>query len=117
MNSNEIDKLHKILKKYPDKIPVYIELSKQLSKELAEQSSDTFKRKYLLPNNITIAQFLYICRKNIKLRSEKGLYIFFNNKLYSTNELMSKIYECEQNEYGVLIASLEIENTFGYIKN
>jgi GABA(A) receptor-associated protein len=39
------------------------------------------KKKYLVPSDMTVGQFIYVIRKRIKLSPEKAIFIFVNNVL------------------------------------
>uniref|UniRef100_A0A665V2Y1 GABA type A receptor associated protein like 2 n=1 Tax=Echeneis naucrates TaxID=173247 RepID=A0A665V2Y1_ECHNA len=60
----------KIRNKYPDRVPVIVE------KVSGSQIVDIDKRKYLVPSDITVAQFMWIIRKRIQLPSEKAIFLF-----------------------------------------
>ncbi|XP_075851920.1 gamma-aminobutyric acid receptor-associated protein-like 2 isoform X1 [Microcebus murinus] len=60
----------KIRAKYPDRVPVIVE------KVSGSQIVDIDKRKYLVPSDITVAQFMWIIRKRIQLPSEKAIFLF-----------------------------------------
>uniref|UniRef100_A0A3B3Q8H4 GABA type A receptor associated protein like 2 n=1 Tax=Paramormyrops kingsleyae TaxID=1676925 RepID=A0A3B3Q8H4_9TELE len=60
----------KIRSKYPDRVPVIVE------KVSGSQIVDIDKRKYLVPSDITVAQFMWIIRKRIQLPSEKAIFLF-----------------------------------------
>ncbi|XP_029289413.1 gamma-aminobutyric acid receptor-associated protein-like 2 isoform X1 [Cottoperca gobio] len=60
----------KICNKYPDRVPVIVE------KVSGSQIVDIDKRKYLVPSDITVAQFMWIIRKRIQLPSEKAIFLF-----------------------------------------
>lgn len=51
------------------------------------------KKKYLVPSDLTVGQFVYVIRKRIKLAPEKAIFIFVSNVLPPTNALMSLVYE------------------------
>jgi len=76
----------RIREKYPDRIPVIV--------EKAERSDiqDIDKKKYLVPADLTVASFVYVIRRRIKLSPEKAIFIFANNVLPPTAALMSSIY-------------------------
>uniref|UniRef100_A0A7S0QZX4 Autophagy-related protein n=1 Tax=Pyramimonas obovata TaxID=1411642 RepID=A0A7S0QZX4_9CHLO len=97
----------RIREKYPDRIPVIV--------ERAEKSdiSDIDKKKYLVPVDLTVGQFVYVIRKRIKLSPEKAIFIFVNNVLPPTAALMSAIYEEHKDNDGFLYISYSGENTFG----
>jgi len=41
-------------------------------------------RRYLVPADLTVGQFVYVIRKRIKLSSEKAIFIFVKNGLPPT---------------------------------
>ncbi|CCI39291.1 unnamed protein product [Albugo candida] len=93
--------------KYPDRIPVIC--------EKADRSDipDIDKKKYLVPADLTVGQFVYVIRKRIKLSPEKAIFIFINNVLPPTAALMSNIYEEQKDADGFLYITYSGENTFG----
>uniref|UniRef100_A0A9I9DKB0 Autophagy-related protein n=1 Tax=Cucumis melo TaxID=3656 RepID=A0A9I9DKB0_CUCME len=42
------------------------------------------KKKYLVPADLTVGQFVYVTRKRIKLSAEKEIFIFVDNVLLPT---------------------------------
>mmetsp|Transcript_40121 Transcript_40121/g.55742 ORF Transcript_40121/g.55742 Transcript_40121/m.55742 type:complete len:119 (-) Transcript_40121:142-498(-) len=97
----------RIRDKYPDRIPVIVEKAKK------SDISDIDKKKYLVPKDLTAAQFMFVIRKRIKLSSEKAMFIFVNNVLVPTAELMSAIYKKHADADGFLYISYSNENAFG----
>eukprot|EP00271_Cylindrocystis_brebissonii_P015526 TRINITY_DN38444_c0_g1_i1.p1 TRINITY_DN38444_c0_g1~~TRINITY_DN38444_c0_g1_i1.p1 ORF type:complete len:118 (+),score=31.02 TRINITY_DN38444_c0_g1_i1:236-589(+) len=97
----------RIREKYPDRIPVIV--------EKAEKSDipDIDKKKYLVPADLTVGQFVYVIRKRIKLASEKAIFIFVENVLPPAGGLMSAIYDEKKDEDGFLYITYSGENTFG----
>ncbi|XP_033511877.1 autophagy-related protein 8C-like isoform X2 [Nicotiana tomentosiformis] len=97
----------RIREKYPDRIPVIV--------EKAERSDipDIDKKKYLVPADLTVGQFVYVVRKRIKLSAEKAIFIFVKNILPPTAAMMSAIYEEHKDEDGFLYMTYSGENTFG----
>jgi GABA(A) receptor-associated protein len=45
---------------------------------------DIDKKKYLVPADLTVGQFVYVIRKRIKLSPEKAIFIFVKNVLPPT---------------------------------
>ena len=97
----------RIRDKYPDRIPVICE------KDPRSDIHDIDKKKYLVPQDLTVGQFVYVIRKRIKLSPEKAIYIFIKNKLPPTAALMSSIYEDQKDDDGFLYITYSGENTFG----
>ncbi|KAI5656776.1 hypothetical protein M9H77_25569 [Catharanthus roseus] len=97
-----------IRKKYPDRIPVIVE------KAGKSDIPDIDKKKYLVPAELTVGQFVYVVRKRINLTAEKAIFVFVNDSLPATAALMSAIYEENKDEDGFLYMSYSGENTFGF---
>ena len=97
----------RILNKYPKRLPVLV----------WEQGAgiDMKKRKFIVPKDITLGQFLYVIRKQIINISEiEGIFIFITGKgtMLPIAELMAHIYN-EHNDNGFLKLTVTKENTFG----
>mmetsp|Transcript_25372 Transcript_25372/g.35749 ORF Transcript_25372/g.35749 Transcript_25372/m.35749 type:complete len:122 (+) Transcript_25372:78-443(+) len=93
--------------KYPDRIPVITE--KAANSDIA----DIDKKKYLVPADLTVAQFVYVIRKRIKLEPEQAIFIFVNDSLPPSTALMSQIYKEKADEDGFLYVTYSGESTFG----
>jgi GABA(A) receptor-associated protein len=93
--------------KYPDRIPVIVE------KATGSDIPDIDKKKYLVPTDLTVGQFVHVIRKRIKLTPEKAIFIFVNNVLPPTAAMMSTIYEDQKNDDGFLYITYNGENVFG----
>ncbi|KAJ2079042.1 Autophagy- protein 8 [Coemansia sp. RSA 988] len=93
--------------KYSDRIPVICE------KVERSDIATIDKKKYLVPADLTVGQFVYVIRKRIKLNPEKAIFIFVNETLPQTAALMSSVYEQSKDEDGFLYISYSGENTFG----
>lgn len=97
----------RIREKYPDRIPVIAE------KSASSTIPDIDKKKYLVPSDLTMAQFVYVIRKRIKLAPEAAIFIFVNNSMPPAAELMAKIYKDSADEDGFLYVTYSGESTFG----
>ena len=97
----------RILEKYPDRIPIIVE------KESKSDVMDIDKKKYLVPKDLTMGQFIFVIRKRIKLPPEKAIYMFINNTLHPTATFMSSLYEDHKDEDGFLYLTYSGENYFG----
>jgi len=92
--------------KYPDRVPVIVEAKSDVP--------PLDKKKYLVPRDLTVGQFLYTLRKRIKLTSEKALFLFFNEQVLSpSSESIGSVYESNKDSDEFLYATLCSENTFG----
>ncbi|CAN8231052.1 unnamed protein product [Cochlearia groenlandica] len=97
----------RIRDKYPDRIPVIVDKAGQ------SDVPNIDKKKYLVPADLTVGQFVYVVRKRIKLGAEKAIFVFVNNTLPPTAALMSAIYDEHKDEDGFLYMTYSGENTFG----
>lgn len=94
--------------KYPDRIPLLVFKDKKSS------LSQLNRYKYLIPADLTLAQFMQVIRKKIKLAPEKAIFIFTeNNKLVKMSEPLYSIHKQYQNKDGFLYLTYYEENTFG----
>jgi len=96
--------------KYPDRIPVIAE------KNPSSSIADIDKKKYLVPADLTMGQFVYVIRKRIKLPPDAAIFIFVNNTLPPAAELMAKIYKDHADSDGFLYVTYSGESTFGHIR-
>ena len=69
-----IQESNKILSKYPSRIPIIVEKSDNC--ELSDIS-----KKYLVPKDLKLQQFVYIIRKRIHIDSSKALFVTIDNSL------------------------------------
>jgi len=63
------------------------------------------KRKYLIPMDLTVGQFVYVIRKRISIPPEKAIFIFVNDTLPPTAALMSTVYETHRDKDGFMCAA------------
>ncbi|KAL9347014.1 hypothetical protein Peur_061867 [Populus x canadensis] len=98
----------RIREKHPDRVPVIVE------KAGRSDVPDIDKKKYLVPVDLTMGQFVYVVRKRIKLSPEKAIFVFVKNTLPPTARLMSVLYEENKDEDGFLYITYSGENAFGF---
>ena len=99
-----------IRNKYPDRIPVFVTRSKQ-DKNLKEINQN----KFIVPEDITIGQFMSILRKRIELTPEMAMFVFINGILPAQSSTMATLYEAHKNQDGLLEIEYCGENSFGNI--
>ena len=99
----------RIMSKYNDRIPIICEKAKNAGKNCPLID----KKKYLVPNDLTVAQFIYVIRKRLKLDSEKAMFIFINGQLPTNSHLICDLYEKNKDQDGFLYVTYALENTFG----
>ena len=100
----------KMRDKYPDRIPVIVERAPH------SDINEIDKKKYLVPKDLTVGQFVHVIRKRIKLDAEKAIFIFVNNMLPATASMMSTIYDEHKDEDGFLYVTYNGEDTYGQLQ-
>jgi GABA(A) receptor-associated protein len=96
-----------ILSKYPERIPVIVSKSKN------SKLNDIDKKKFLVPCDLTIGQFMYVIRKKIKMCPSEAIFLYVNNTLPPTMSSIKNIYEAHKNADGFLYIEYNGEETFG----
>ena len=102
-----ISESSKIMSRHTDRVPIVVEAKKNSNLQ------DLDKHKYLVPKEMTIGQFLYVIRKRLKLKPDQAIFVFVDNKMPSTSELITTLYERSKNEDGFMYILYSGENTFG----
>jgi GABA(A) receptor-associated protein len=101
------DEAQRIMDKYPSRVPIIVTKHKHC------KLPDIDKNKYLVDKDMNIREFLYVIRSRIKLDKSETIFLTINNKLSSSNDIFSKIYNNEKNKDGFLYVVYSSENTFG----
>jgi len=96
----------RILKKYPEKIPIICERHNNSIPKLD-------RCKFLVPRNLLISEFMFLLRKRLKLTPDKAVYLFIKNNLVSGSEIILKAYDEYSDDDGFLYISYGGESTFG----
>lgn len=98
----------KITSKYMDRVPVIIEKSKKCTLK------DIDKKKFLVPHDLTMGQFLYVIRKRLKLIETDTIFLFINDSVLPlSSESVYNVYLNNKDEDGFLYLTYCNENTFG----
>ena len=98
----------RVLAKYPDRVPIIVE------KDPSSTVVDIDKHKYLVPQHLTMGQFLHIIRKRTKIPPAQAIFMFINgNTLPISAESVGDVYERHKGEDNYLRMTYSGENTFG----
>lgn len=60
------------------------------------------KKKYLVPADLTVGQFVWVIKKRIKIAPETAVFIFIDDVMPPSAALMSSIYDEHKDEDGFL---------------
>jgi len=100
------ESIEKLLKRYPDRVPVIV-------KPIDDKQPEIDKQKYLVPKDMFLSQFIYIIKMRLKnFKSDEALFLFIDNNIPRNTETMIELYERYKIE-GYLNIKYGIENTFG----
>jgi len=103
-----VKKSQLILEKYPDRVPLIVQPSKN-----DRDAYPIDKSKYITPRDLTLLQFQQIIRKRIKFPAEKALFLFINNKIFPITAVIGTIYDTHKDSDGFLYVTYCQESTFG----
>eukprot|EP00118_Oscarella_pearsei_P007242 m.34788 g.34788 ORF g.34788 m.34788 type:complete len:130 (+) comp32021_c0_seq3:102-491(+) len=101
--------VEEIRRKFPHKIPVIVErCSNEKYLPLLQ------KAKFLVPDDMTISQFISILRKRLVLRPSQAFYLLFNQKtIASASTALSEVYDQNKDEDGFLYMVYASQEMFG----
>jgi GABA(A) receptor-associated protein len=103
---NEADR---ILQKYPQRIPIICEKDPR-----SRDTPDIDRKKYLVPPDLSVAQFMYVIRGRINIMPDLSIYLFVNNTVMpATAQLLSVLYEEHKDRDGFLYITYAGESSFG----
>lgn len=90
--------------KHPDRSAIIVDAATNIKLD---------KSKYLVPNDLTVGQFLMVLRKRIKLNEHEALYIYCHNYLLRPSLLISQVEHSHKDVDGFVYFHLRKEATFG----
>jgi len=96
----------KILKKYPDRIPVIVDRG-------TRETPKIDKNKFLVPKSITISEFMIVLRARLPLQKDQAIYFHIQNNMPRSTDEMSRIYLQNKSEDGYLYMTYSVEASFG----
>eukprot|EP00731_Ephydatia_muelleri_P027023 Em0018g1123a len=97
----------KIREKHPDRVPVIVE------KVPGGRISELDRKKYLVPGDLTVAQFMHVLRQRIQLGATESIYLMVGGVTPTTSASMSMIYQDHKDEDGFLYMAYNGENSMG----
>ena len=100
---------NRIMSKYKTKKPVIVE-----KKKYQRDIPDIDRTKYLVPDELTMAEFMYVIRKRIQLSPDKSIYLFVGDgNLVPSSLTIGQVYSESKDVDGFLYIKYCGESTFG----
>lgn len=97
----------RIRAKYPERVPVICEKTDR------SNVPEIDKKKYLVPGDLTVGQFMYVIRKRLKLPAEQAIFLFINGVIPPAAAILNQVYDEHKDQDGFLYITYSGENTFG----
>jgi GABA(A) receptor-associated protein len=98
----------KMLEKFPERLPIIVEAAPGCKLPAMD------RKKFLVPTDIVLGQFIQIIRKRINMNQTEALFVFVaNDTLCPVTSQISNIYSAHKDEDGFLYITYANENTFG----
>ncbi|AYV82049.1 MAG: autophagy protein Atg8 ubiquitin-like protein [Homavirus sp.] len=98
----------RLKERYQNKVPIIV--------EKADHSilPEIKRSKYLIENDVTIAQLIYLLRSNIQLSSSEAIFLYVDNSHIPSNaDKIESVYKKYADKDGFLYITYAAENTFG----
>ena len=93
-----------IIKKYPYRVPIIVDSKTDIILD---------KNKYVVPEDLTIGQFMCILKKRIKINYYKSIFLICNGTVISNTDVIKNLYHNKKDDDGFLYIKILLENTFG----
>lgn len=99
----------RVLRKYPHRIPVVCERDNR-----CQNVSTDNKKKFLVPLDMRLGEFLLVIRRRIKLSPERAIFMYIgDNHLVCSSNTFGYTYERYKNDDGFLYLAYSGESVFG----
>lgn len=93
---------------YSDRLPIIVEKGSQ------SDVPDINKHKYLVPTDLTVQQFLFVIKKQIRVNPQTALiFITKNGHMLPGSDTIANVHEKHADSDGFLKLKYYTENTFG----
>lgn len=107
--SARVEEVQGIRTKFPNKVPVIVE---RFHKERSLAQLD--KTKFLVPQELTMSQFVTIIRNRMALNANQAFYLLIDDKgIASMSMTLAELYEKKKSTDGFLYMSYASQEMFG----
>lgn len=74
---------------------------------------DIDKHKFLVPQDLSVGQFMYVLRSRMQLRPEQSIFMFVGNSIPPACAMIGTVFQEHASPDGFLYFTYAGENTFG----
>ena len=97
---------HVAFTRKPDHIPIIVERK-------TNDAPTIDREKFLVPQDLTCAQFLYVIRRRLRMKPSDALFLSCSNRIVPSSTVLSSLYHSNRDEDGFLYLQYSLENAFG----
>lgn len=93
--------------KFPDRIPVILE------KDPKSNVKEIDKKKFLIPEDLTISQFMFVVRRRMEIDEKTAIFLFIDNTIAPSGQSLKTLYKSHKDDDGFMYITYSSENAFG----
>lgn len=98
----------RLIQKHPNRVPLIIEKSNHADLQ------DMDNKKFIIPEDMSVGQLLFLIRKRIHLDASQSIFLFINNNIIpNTSDNVGHLYKHHKDDDKFLYVTYSPENTFG----
>lgn len=104
---HRVGEAKRIKRRFPDRIPVIVERDPRSTLPMID------KNKFLVPKDLSYAQFMFVVRKRIRLNEKEAIFMMCNGNLPMSSSTMENVYSKHKSSDEFLYLTYTGENAFG----
>ena len=93
---------------HPGRIPIFVTRAAS-----CKDIPDLPRHKFLVNGDLTVGQFLYVIRRQLVLKPEQALFLFVENSLPVSSQMLREVHAQYASSDGALRLTYTSESAFG----
>ena len=98
-----VEESAKVRERFPDRLPVICE---RATNRGSSSTPELDKSRFLVPQDLTLAQLVYVIRRRLTLPTDQALFLYCGNQLPPTTLLLRELYSLYREPDGFLCVLL-----------
>ena len=94
-----VEESAKVRERFPDRLPVICE---RATNRGSSSTPELDKSRFLVPQDLTLAQLVYVIRRRLTLPTDQALFLYCGNQLPPTTLLLRELYSLYREPDGFL---------------